>query len=146
MFVSDAVSVPMPADVVRRRLLAHADAGLVGTATEVFRESADAVLPAGAATWCHQVRLAGMPGYERHRTTVLALRWIAVPAQGGPYPVLDANLELTEDGSGSRLRLVGSYRVPARESTGWEHRWLRDLAEVTAHCFLVRLADLLLAP
>ncbi len=72
----------------------------------------------------------------------LALRWDAVAPDGGLFPVLDANLTLTQAGQqASLLALAGTYRLPATVLTAAPSTAIVDLAATaTIRAFLTRVA------
>ena len=88
------------------------------------------------------VEIQSVPAYQRGSTTVVPLRWVATGALGGAFPVLDANLELTAEGSGTELLVVGSYRPPfGAIGAAIDRLVLHGVAQATVRRFAAQLAD-----
>ena len=143
MFFVEAVTVDAPLGMAEQRLLAFLSAGDPdGAASEAFGEGATTLARAGAGGISKTVRVESIPAYSRGSVVVIPIRWTATGPLSGAFPVLDANLELTADGSGTRIELVGSYRPPLGAlGASLDHMLLRTVARSTIHNFLGHLRD-----
>ena len=78
----------------------------------------------------------------------LPLRWNAAGPEGGLFPALDADLELTalsEDAT--MLRLAGAYRAPlGTAGAALDRAVLQQVATATIHAFIRRVADDIVHP
>jgi hypothetical protein len=77
----------------------------------------------------------------------LGMRWEALGAAGGLFPVLDADISLTSEGETTRLALVGSYRPPfSWLGAGLDRALLRRVAMATIRALLRDVARSLADP
>lgn len=79
---------------------------------------------------------------------VVPLRWEATGPMGRLFPVLDANLTLSEGGDGGAvLRFTGAYRPPlAAVGEELDQMVLHRVADATVRSLLTRIAGLLADP
>jgi hypothetical protein len=79
---------------------------------------------------------------------VVPLRWEATGPMGRLFPVLDANLTLSEAGDGRAvLRFAGAYRPPlAGVGEELDQMVLHRVADATVRSLLTRIAELLADP
>lgn len=116
MFVSDGVPVPGRYEHVCARLaeLMTPDT-LLEVSEDVYQRQSTLlrVGPLGdTAGLSKLVRVQATAPIHRASTMTIPLRWEATGWAGSLFPVLDADLTVTAEGSGCRLELVGSYRPP----------------------------------
>ena len=111
MFVGDEVRLDVGFAVARERLTRLGESGAL------FAPSADAYGPGlarvgpGVVSKLVQVQVRELTWTER--SGGLALRWEATGAGGALFPVLDADLTLTDFGArGTLVALAGVYRPP----------------------------------
>jgi len=81
----------------------------------------------------------------RHEAMTLGVRWEATGVAGKSFPVLDANIRLSGEGSqGSRVVLTASYRPPlGAAGAGLDRLVLHKVATATIRTFLARVASAL---
>src|SRR5579859_6027803 len=81
-------------------------------------------------------------------TVVVALRWEAAGRMSRLFPVLDANLTLSEAGDGEAvLRFAGVYRPPlAGAGEELDQLVLHRVADATVRSLLTRLAHMMAEP
>jgi hypothetical protein len=109
-----------------------------------FGEGVRLLVRAGLPGITKQVEVQSLPPYERDdEVVVIAFTWHATGMFGDLFPVLDANLELSEaDATHTLLTLAGSYRPPAgRIGKALDRVLLHQVAETTAVKFLDCVAD-----
>lgn len=94
------------------------------------------------------VRVLLLDPAEHDGSVMLPLRWEATGVMGRLFPVLDANLTLTEvDGETTKLTLNGVYRPPlAGVGAGLDRALLHHAAESTVRSLLRGVATILGAP
>ena len=115
MFVANSVELGVPFVTARPRLMeliagrALADASRAAFDEGLTRPSAQPGLPSPARL----MRVRSLrPAHSPDRVTA-ALRWEAIGAPGGLFPVLDADLTLTPTSpQATRMSLAGVYRPP----------------------------------
>jgi hypothetical protein len=89
------------------------------------------------------VEIQSIPAYQRAETTVLPLRWTATGPLGSAFPVLDANIELTANGSATELLIVGSYRPPFGVlGVALDRLVMSNVAQATIRRFAAQLAEI----
>jgi hypothetical protein len=126
VFFAEAIELPLPVAVARRRLLALPD--LARTLDEATMRAFRAGVEAFGLSWpvngpagqgaSRPIGAFTLPPYQRGRTTVVPLRWSVVGGSPFDIPadfvVLDANIELDPvTDADSRLAAIGSYSLPA---------------------------------
>ena len=88
------------------------------------------------------VEIQSIPAYPRGSTTVVPLRWTATGPLGSAFPVLDANIELTANGSATELMIVGSYRPPfGALGVALDRVVMHTVAQATIRRFAAQLAE-----
>jgi hypothetical protein len=94
------------------------------------------------------VRVSLMQPIRRGVTISVPLRWEATGAAGELFPVLDADLILTRDGTDQvRLGLTGSYRPPfGRAGAALDRVIMHRIATATIQSLLGSVADAIADP
>jgi hypothetical protein len=146
MFVSEEILVPVGYAAARARLASM----LLGSS---LQRSSEAAYHEGLVT---TLRVGPMPLLSRLVSaefrelvthpdgTVLALRWQAAGDSGGLFPVLDADITMSTEGHGTRLRLDGAYRPPL--GAGLDLAVMHRLAAATIRSFIADIRDSLADP
>jgi hypothetical protein len=139
--------------VARARLATLAHGGWLGSTSELAYADGLAglirVRPFGTVLGTSKlVRVRVLEPVPRDDTVVLPLRWEATGPRGRLFPVLDANLVLTQgDHEHARLALMGAYRPPlGAVGATLDRVLLNHAAAATVASLLTRVADSLLAP
>jgi hypothetical protein len=99
--------------------------------------------PAGAVPGASRlVRVRFTEPTCRDGTMAIGLRWEAAGVTGGLFPVLDADIRLTDDeDEGVHVTLTGSYRPPLGVlGAGLDRLLLRTVATATLRTLLTRVA------
>lgn len=118
MFASHEVILDAPYDVASARLAHLINWGTLQSVSKTaYDGGAEALVRVGPLGGAHRlsklVRVRVLDPVRHGVTMTVPLRWEATGLAGELFPVLDADLILTETGDGgSRLELVGSYRPP----------------------------------
>jgi hypothetical protein len=153
MFVSQERVLPVSFAVASARL-----AGLPGGGW--FREASQAVYQDGVAYLMRVGPAGAVPGVSRlvrvqftepavrDGMATIGLRWEAAGVTGGLFPVLDADIRLTDDHQAGedavRVTLTGSYRPPLGAlGAGLDRLVLHTVATATLHALLDRVAVVL---
>jgi len=153
MFVRDEVLLEVGFAAARAGLAGLGREGLlVSASAAAYGEgmaSLDQAGPPGTARILPvlaEVRFRDLAGREGRAG--LALRWEAAAADGGLFPVLDADITLAPAGTRAALLvLAGTYRPqPGPPGTAPDRASARRLADVTAGSLLRRLAEVLTHP
>lgn len=153
MFVTRSQVLALPIEAAQPRL-----ANLVGSGG--ISRSAEAAYAGGLAGVIRVGPLGDVPGAAklvrvqflepayRDDGMTLAMRWEAVGATGGLFPVLDADISVTREGDQTtRLALVGSYRPPfSWLGAGLDRALLRRVAAATIRAMLKDVARALVSP
>lgn len=141
MFVGDEVLLDVSFAVARPRLANLARSGMLRTASEDACGIALAGRPgAGAPGRVGLARVYARELAEAEDSAGLAIRWEVSGADGGLFPVLDADIRLTPASDGTTvLALAGVYRPPAADGAP-EPAILRWAASAAIRNFLGRLA------
>ncbi len=141
MFVGDEVLLDVSFAVARPRLANLARSSMLRGASEDACSIALAGRPGAGAPG--QVRLARVHARElaeAEDSAGLAIRWEVSGADGGLFPVLDADIRLTPASDGTTvLTLAGVYRPPAADGAP-EPAILRRAASAAIRNLLGRLA------
>jgi hypothetical protein len=140
MFVGDEVRLDVGFAVARERLTRLGESGAL------FAPSADAYGPGlarvgpGVVSKLVQVQVRELTWTER--SGGLALRWEATGAGGALFPVLDADLTLTDFGArGTLVALAGVYRPPlGLVGQALDRAVLHRVAVATIKAFLAEVA------
>jgi hypothetical protein len=143
MFFAEALTVDAPLAMAEHRLLAFLSAGdSDAVASAAFGEGATTLTRAGVAGVSKTVKVESIPAYLRAEAVVIPIRWTATGPLHGAFPVLDANIELTADGSRTRIEVVGSYRPPlGKVGATLDQLLLKSVARSTIHNFLDSLRE-----
>ena len=118
MFASHEAVLAVCFPVARDRLAGLTHGGWLGHTSEQAYADGLARLtragPAGAAlSLSRMVRVSVLEPVPCADEMVLPLRWEATGRSGPPFPVLDANLQLSRCAGGrTRVVLTGAYRAP----------------------------------
>jgi hypothetical protein len=147
VFVSASVSVRVALGVAQHRLLHFLRVGdLDSLATHSYTASSTVASEAIGAGLAKTITIESIPAYQRGATTVVPIRWHAAGPLGGAFPVLDANIELSANASGSEILVIGSYRPPLGDVGAVVDRLLlHRVAESTIRHFVEQLADVAIA-
>ena len=144
MFVGDEARLDVACAVARERLLR------LGGTGALFAPSADAyglarVGPGGVSKL---IRVQARELARADGPAGLALRWEAAGAGSGLFPVLDADLTLTDLGAeGTLVKLAGVYRPPfGALGDALDRAGLHRVAEATIKGFLAQVAGELALP
>ena len=77
-------------------------------------------------------------------TLSVGLRWEATGIAGGLFPVLDGDIVLSLEGTGTRLALSGVYRPPLGRAGAWlDTAILHKVADATVNALLHSIAEAL---
>ena len=114
MFVGDEVRLEVGFPRARERLARLSERGeLFGPADDAYGRGADSLARVGVAGIFKLVRVQARDLSWTDTSAGLALRWEATGVGGSLFPVLDADLTLTDLGvQGTTLALAGVYRPP----------------------------------
>jgi hypothetical protein len=140
--MSDHVLVGAPVDQARQRLLALVRRdGLSAAVAGAFADRDGPRVAGAPAAPDRKLTVHTLPSYLNGAVTVIPLRWYTGSTVADRFPVVDANIELQQAGTGtSRLGLTGIYRpTPGRPNTSRD----QDNARATIRHFLGRLATIL---
>ena len=146
MFVGDEVRLDVGFAVARERLTRLGESGAL------FAPSADAYGPGlvrvGPGVVSKLVRVQVRELSWTDKSGGLALRWEATGAGGALFPVLDADLTLTDFGArGTLVALAGVYRPPlGLVGQALDRAVLHRIAVATIKDFLARVAAELALP
>ncbi len=114
MFVASDVELGVPFATARPRLMELvAGRALADASRAAFDEGLAHLAPPGRPGPARLMRVRSLrPAHSPDRVTA-ALRWEAMGAPGGLFPVLDADLTLTPTSpQATRMSLAGVYRPP----------------------------------
>ena len=139
MFVGDEVRLDIRFAVARERLTRLGESGaLSGPSEDAYGPGLTRVGVAGVSKLVRvQVRELSWTDL----TAGLALRWEATGPGGGLFPVLDADLKLAPDGTGTMLTMAGSYRPPLGSlGEALDRAVLRRVAAATIRSFVAQVA------
>jgi len=139
VFVGDEVRLDIRFAVARERLTRLGESGaLSGPSEDAYGPGLTRVGVAGVSKLVRvQVRELSWTDL----TAGLALRWEATGPGGGLFPVLDADLKLAPDGTGTMLTMTGSYRPPLGSlGQALDRAVLRRVAAATIRSFLAQVA------
>ena len=150
VFVSGERVLDVSIGVAQLRLanLAHGD-WLRGASQAAYRDSIDhlaRVGPLGDLPGASRlVRVQFVDPVYRDDSVTLGVRWEVSGVTGGLFPVLDANIRLTDEGSqSSRVVLTASYRPPlGAAGAGLDRLVLHKVATATIRAFVARVASAL---
>jgi len=148
MFARYYVELPMPADLLRDRLLASPSAWLPDLAAEAHAHGEGLLADVGFGARVRVSRRVivevGVP-LRRHSTTLLPIRWRPAAASG-LIPELEGDLEVASlTPSSSQLSINARYAPPiGRVGAVIDRALLHRVAEATLKDFLDRVADGLL--
>ena len=153
MFASHEVALDLAFPVARMRLGGLTRSGWLGSRSEQAYEDGLTLIrvgPFGSVLGASKlVRVRLLEPLPRDDEVVLPLRWEATGAMGRLFPVLDANLVLTEgeqDGC-CTLTLMGAYRPPlGTAGAALDRVMLHRAALATVRSLLTDIAGSLLAP
>jgi hypothetical protein len=140
MFVGDEVRLDVGFAVARERLTR------LGESDALFAPSADAYGPGlarvGPGVVSKLVRVQARELSPTAKSAGLALRWEATGAGGKLFPVLDADLTLTDFGAqGTLVALAGVYRPPLGAlGQALDRAVLHRVAVATIKGFLAQVA------
>jgi hypothetical protein len=150
MFVGDEVLLELSFPLVRARLGALAQGGLLMSASnDAYGAEITGLMRVGPAGITRLVRVQFRDLLERPNIAGLALRWEVTGPGGALFPVLDADLELVRAGPQTTwLTLNGAYRPPLGAlGQVLDRAILHRVADATIRGFLSRIAaDLLAEP
>jgi hypothetical protein len=148
MFITQNLIADTGFEAARARLTQLIDDGNL---TEVSRDAYEAALPGlmrvgpfgDAAGFSKLVQVRILGPVWRDGTWTVWLRWEAVGATRGLFPVLDADLMLmAEGGEKTRVMLNGCYRPPlGRLGEGLDRVVLHRIASATIRALLRSIAD-----
>jgi hypothetical protein len=152
MFASHEAVLAVCFPVARDRLagLTH-DGGLGHTSERAYADGLAWLTRAGppgtTLSLSRLVRVSVLEPVPRADEMVLPLRWEAIGAGGPPFPVLDANLQLSRCPSErTRLVLTGAYRSPLGAlAAPLDRSVLGRAATATVRSLLARIAESLAA-
>jgi hypothetical protein len=153
MFAAAEVTVETRFDVATARLTHLINRGALHAPSEAaYEEGLAAVLRVGpfgstrGLSKLVQVRL--LEPTRRGVTMSVPLRWEATGATGELFPVLDADVILTPDGTDRvRLGLTGSYRPPfGRTGATLDRAIMHRIATATIQSLLGRFAEAIADP
>ncbi len=153
MFASHEVALDLAFRLARMRLLGLTRSGWLGSRSEQAYADGLALIrvgPFGSVLGASKlVRVRLLEPLPRDAEVVIPLRWEATGAMGRLFPVLDANLVLTEgeqDGP-CTLALMGAYRPPlGAAGAALDRVMLHRAALATVRSLLTDIAGSLLAP
>jgi len=139
VFVGDEVRLDIRFAVARERLTRLGESGaLSGPSEDAYGPGLTRVGVAGVS---RLVRVQVRELSWTDLTAGLALRWEATGPGGGLFPVLDADLKLAPDGTGTMLTMTGSYRPPLGSlGQALDRAVLRRVAAATIRSFLAQVA------
>jgi hypothetical protein len=142
------LALDFPAAKEKFTLLVHGG-WLDGVSQEAYSEGISGLLRVGpfgrVPGLSKQVRLQLLEPVPHDDEVILPIRWEATGAMTRLFPVLDANLALASDATGTAvLRLAGSYRPPL-DGVGAEldQFALHRVADATIRALLRRIAGTL---
>ena len=150
MFADQAIALDLDFPVARARflLLMHADR-LESLSRDAYADGLVGQIrvgPFGGVPGISKlVQVSLLDPVPREDSVLVPLRWEATGLMGRLFPVLDANLMLTEDDHGRAvLRIAGVYRPPlAGLGEELDQIVLRRVASATLKSLLRRIAALL---
>ncbi len=139
MFVGDEVRLDVGFAIARERLARLSESGaLLGPAVDSYGPGLTRVGVAGVSKL---VRVQARELSGTGDAAGLALRWEATGVGGALFPVLDADLRLAPDGTGTVLSLAGAYRPPLGPlGEALDRAGLHRVAAATVRSFLARVA------
>jgi hypothetical protein len=146
MFAVHEVKVAAGYEVVADRLLHLVNCGHLHEVSEAAYEGGLQIVlrvgPLGGVRGLSKlVRVRTLTPVRHGATTTISVRWEATGVAGDLFPILDAELLLTEDGDHSRLQLIGSYRPPfGRAGTALDRAVMSHVATATIRAFVNDLA------
>src|SRR6266516_7867774 len=150
VFVSDETVLDVSTGVAQLRLANLAQGGWLNAASQVaYQGGIDHLVRAGpfgdVPGASRLVRVQFVDPVYRDGAMTVGVRWEAAGATGGLFPVLDANIRLSGDGSqGSRVMLTACYRRPLGAlGAGLDRLVLHKVATATLKTFLARVAGVL---
>jgi hypothetical protein len=150
MFVTEEERLDVGFSAARVRLANMLrSAALTTSSAECYEQGLVQVRPPGSAP--HVSKLIKVHFGElaiREDSARSPLRWMAPGPEGGPFPALDADLELTALGADATvLSLAGAYRPPlGKAGAVLDQAVLRRAATVTISAFVRRVADAIVHP
>ncbi len=150
MFLSEdrVLGVGVGAAQVRLANLVH-DGWLTGASHSAFRGGMDHLLrvgPLGDLPGASRlVRVQFLDPVYREDAITVGVRWETVGVTGGLFPVLDADIKLSAEGSqGTRVALTGCYRPPfGALGARLDRMLMHTVASLTLRSLLTRLASAL---
>ncbi|HEY5986357.1 MAG TPA: hypothetical protein VIV12_08280 [Streptosporangiaceae bacterium] len=139
--VSIGVAQPRLADLVQGDRLAGAShVAYQGGIDQLVRVGPFGDLPGASRL----VRVQFVDPVYRDDAMTVGMRWEAAGVTGGLFPVLDANIRVSDDGQRSQLGLTACYRLPfGAVGAGLDRLLLHKVATATIHAFLARVASAL---
>jgi hypothetical protein len=150
VFVSDERALDVSTGIAQLRLANLVQRDWLGGASQVAYQSGidhlARVGPCGDLPGASRlVRVQFVDPVYRDGAMTLGVRWEAIGVTGGLFPVLDANIRLSGEGSqGSRVVLTASYRPPLGVAgAGLDRLLLHKVATTTIRTFLARVAGAL---
>jgi len=142
MFVGDEVLLSVAFEVAKARLASLWRGGLLTAAARDAYGLGTVNSPSGygpSPSDVVQVRARELS--ETADSAGLAIRWEITGPGGGPFPVLDADINLTPaERETTLLTLTGAYRRPGALGDAPERESVRRIAAVTIRGFLAGLA------
>lgn len=150
MFVSDEVVVHLGFPAARARLanMIHGG-GLQAPSAEAYDNGLVKMLRVGPSPVLSRlVRAEFRDLVVRDESCLLTMRWEATGPGGSLFPVLDADITVTQLAeNATRLRLDGSYRPPlGAVGAGIDRAVLHRAATATIRAFITSIADALANP
>jgi len=153
MFIARERLVHAEYGVAQARLARIAGAsGLAGVSQAAYEDGLTHLVRVGpfgdAVGFSKLVAVRVLDPVYRDDTMTIALRWEAIGATGGLFPVLDADISLSPAGEAStRLALSGSYRPPlGRFGASLDKAILSRVATATIAALLRSIADAVTRP
>jgi hypothetical protein len=153
MFLTEHLQLPLPFEVTAARLVNLVERGAINRVSQqAYDDQIEALVrvgPLGAVPGASKlVQVRFVPPVYQGGTMTVGLRWEATGPTGGLFPVLDANVVVTEAGEqAARIELTGSYRPPlAGMGAGLDKVILRKVAQASARALLRDIAGHLTEP
>jgi hypothetical protein len=151
MFVAEDVTIGIGGRAAQARFANLLHGGWLAETSQAACESGVAGLlrvgPAGPVA-AKLVRVCVLDPVYHGDVMTVGLRWEAVGAAGGLFPVLDANIGISPAAAGTaRLSLAGSYRPPmGRLGAGLDRAIMHRVAAATMRSLLGSVAEALVSP
>jgi hypothetical protein len=149
MFVGDEIVMPVACGVAVARLANLRSSGIFSEASGMAWDAGIAAISVGP---CPVLSRLVMIRFDELTTGAgsahLAFRWEATGPGASLFPVLDADITLTDAGAErTLLKLDGAYRPPLGSvGTGLDRALLHHVAAVTIRTFVTRIAAVITDP